>query len=175
MPGIIVIDASDLVRMGYSIEIASKESKRLIEWRLSMAARERVNALCDEAPSQARSDARHPIKVKDSFSYTRGPGALARTVVTSAPYKVSLLTTGTRPHMIYPRFKEALWWPGLGHPIPWVGPPYTRVHPGTRPNLFVKSALAKYGFGDDRHAQFIADATVIGITTRVYPAMVGDE
>ena len=47
---------------------------------------------------------------------------------------------GTSPHPIYPRFKKALWWPGLGHPIA-----YVRRHPGTKPNPYHIRALDRLG------------------------------
>jgi hypothetical protein len=164
--GIITIDSSDLLRVANNIERSAKEVHRLLEWRLSMAARERVNLLKEEAPSQTRTDPRHPIKVRDSFSYIKGSGT--RTIVTSTPYKVSIISTGTRPHYIHPLFRKALWWPGLAHPVRWVGPPYTKIHPGTAPNDFIERAFRRYDTmgGDVRHAQVIADMTVIGIATR---------
>lgn len=41
---------------------------------------------------------------------------------------------GTRPHLIRPRFRRALHWPGAAHPVRVVH------HPGTRPNDFRKRA-----------------------------------
>jgi hypothetical protein len=49
----------------------------------------------------------------------------------------------TRPHFIMPRVKKALWWPGLAHPVPWVGPPYTKRHPGTKANLYMQRGADK--------------------------------
>lgn len=48
-----------------------------------------------------------------------------------APYVIS----GTRPHDIYPRDKQALFWPGARHPVAFVH------HPGTKPNPFLQRAL----------------------------------
>ena len=39
---------------------------------------------------------------------------------------------GTRPHIILPRFKQALWWEGAPHPVKKVH------HPGTKPNPFME-------------------------------------
>src|SRR5690606_40474018 len=42
---------------------------------------------------------------------------------------------GTRPHMIYPRYKQALYWPGAGFPR-------ARVHhPGATANPFIRSSV----------------------------------
>ncbi|WP_149264291.1 HK97 gp10 family phage protein [Actinomadura sp. K4S16] len=44
---------------------------------------------------------------------------------------------GTRPHLILPRHKQALYWPGARHPV-------ARVHhPGTAPNPFLRTALRR--------------------------------
>ncbi|MFD6094752.1 hypothetical protein ACFVWN_01055 [Nocardiopsis flavescens] len=42
---------------------------------------------------------------------------------------------GTKPHIILPRYKKALYWPGARHPV-------ARVHhPGTVANPFMRRAL----------------------------------
>ena len=42
---------------------------------------------------------------------------------------------GTKPHMIYPRYKQALYWPGAGYPR-------ARVHhPGATANPFIRSSV----------------------------------
>lgn len=43
---------------------------------------------------------------------------------------------GTSPHVIYPVNKEALWWPGLAHPVKKVN------HPGSKPNPYMERILA---------------------------------
>lgn len=42
---------------------------------------------------------------------------------------------GTRPHIILPRRKKALYWPGADHPVARVR------HPGTKANPFLTRAL----------------------------------
>lgn len=42
---------------------------------------------------------------------------------------------GTRPHIIRPNGKKALFWPGAAHPVGLVH------HPGTRPQPFLRPAL----------------------------------
>lgn len=44
---------------------------------------------------------------------------------------------GTRPHLILPRVKKALWWEGADHPVGKVN------HPGTKPNDFVRRAVTQ--------------------------------
>jgi hypothetical protein len=49
------------------------------------------------------------------------------------------LEQGTGPHVIFPRTKKALFWPGADHPVRFVN------HPGTRPYPFlVPSAEQHY-------------------------------
>jgi hypothetical protein len=43
---------------------------------------------------------------------------------------------GTAPHVIYPKDKKALFWPGAAHPVAKVN------HPGTRPYPFMRPAVA---------------------------------
>lgn len=43
---------------------------------------------------------------------------------------------GTKPHMIYPKDKMALYWPGAAHPVKSVN------HPGTKPNDFMGRIVA---------------------------------
>jgi hypothetical protein len=42
---------------------------------------------------------------------------------------------GTAPHVITPRNKKALYWPGADHPVARVN------HPGTAPNPYLRPAL----------------------------------
>lgn len=44
---------------------------------------------------------------------------------------------GTKPHVIKPRNKKALYWKGAEHPVKKVN------HPGSRPNPFMERALNK--------------------------------
>lgn len=43
---------------------------------------------------------------------------------------------GTSPHVIKPRFKQALYWPGADHPVKRVNHPGTRAQPYLRPALY---------------------------------------
>lgn len=44
---------------------------------------------------------------------------------------------GTRPHIIRPRTKKALWWPGARHPVKKV------YHPGTKAQPFIRPAATR--------------------------------
>jgi hypothetical protein len=66
--------------------------------------------------------------------------ATGRATVGSALKYAPPVHFGFGPRNIYPRVKRALWWPGLSHPIPMVGPPVTRVHPGYKGNQYLYEA-----------------------------------
>ncbi len=51
----------------------------------------------------------------------------------------SILEFGSRPHVISPVVKRALWWPGLGRPVPFVR------HPGTIPYLHLSRSAPVAG------------------------------
>ncbi len=49
-----------------------------------------------------------------------------------APY----VEFGTKPHVILPKEKKALYWPGAAHPVRSVN------HPGTKPNPFLERIIS---------------------------------
>ena len=167
MPGIIVIDASDLERVAQRINGAAILLPSDIEVALTSAVRERLRLIRKEAPSQDRRDARYPIKLKESFRSIKSIGK--RVIVTDTPYKYIWTTEGTRPPsggtgVILPRFKKALFWPGIIG-----GKPVARVnkHPGiTKPNRFVDRAMLKYGDNDLKIIIRATNRAVIRISNR---------
>lgn len=56
------------------------------------------------------------------------------TVGTNVSYAADV-EYGTAPHVIVPKNKKALFWPGAAHPVAKVN------HPGTRPRPFMRPAL----------------------------------
>jgi hypothetical protein len=48
------------------------------------------------------------------------------------------LEYGTKPHIIRPKEKKALWWPGAEHPVLLVRHPGTPARPFIRPALYVR-------------------------------------
>jgi hypothetical protein len=69
---------------------------------------------------------------------TRIRGMAAVQVTNDAPHSV-LLEFGTRPHVIEPRDKQALAWPGARHPVKRVN------HPGTPALHILRRALRAAG------------------------------
>lgn len=61
-------------------------------------------------------------------------------VSTDVPYWVHV-EYGTAPHVIRPRNKRALYWPGADHPVAFVNHPGTPAHPFLRPALLKARAL----------------------------------
>jgi hypothetical protein len=55
---------------------------------------------------------------------------------------------GTKPHMIYPKDKMALYWPGAAHPVKSVS------HPGTKANPFMERIVE--ASQDEINEQFAA-------------------
>lgn len=61
---------------------------------------------------------------------------------------------GSKPHVILPRNKKALFWPGANHPVKRVN------HPGTKPNDFVERSFKRsQNKSGDIIAHAIAEAT----------------
>lgn len=67
-----------------------------------------------------------------SFRAEMTPGMLRWFPTASyAPY----VEFGTAPHVILPKDKKALYWPGAAHPVSKVN------HPGTKPNQFMERII----------------------------------
>lgn len=61
-------------------------------------------------------------------------GNLKAEVIANTPYAI-FVHEGTRPHVILPRVKKALYWKDAPHPV------FSVQHPGTQANPFMLSAL----------------------------------
>ena len=130
---ILTIDASDLERIAANIAETSMLTHAELIARLNALALGITMSLAIAAPNQTRADTRWPSKLYKSFKFRSSGDAVE--ITTSTPGKYEWTNFGARPPTggsgyIYPRLKQALWWPGLAHPIPFVGPPITRKHPG---------------------------------------------
>lgn len=69
---------------------------------------------------------------------TRVRGKAAVQVVNTAPH-ADILERGSGPHVIRPKGKQALYWPGARHPVAKVN------HPGTPAYHFLRNALRAAG------------------------------
>lgn len=73
-------------------------------------------------------------RLRRSISYQAG-GEARYIVAPAVPYAVAV-HNGSKPHIIRPTNKRALWWKGALHPVKSVR------HPGNRANPFMTRALA---------------------------------
>lgn len=69
-----------------------------------------------------------------SIGFRTGAGVGGVTLTFYADQVAAFVIGGTRPHLILPRDKKALFWPGAAHPVRVVH------HPGTKANDFRKPA-----------------------------------
>lgn len=159
---IVKIDTEELERLLFRLGSKAKlATHRAIESGLTKHANMLVKELNRRAPSQRRTDdERYARKLNQSFYFNRADSE--RTIMTSEPRKLGIVSQDTRPHYIFPRFKQALWWPGLAHPVSWVGPPHTRIHPGTKANTFVQDVFRDRG--SDIDVDMIANMIVNDVT-----------
>jgi len=72
-------------------------------------------------------------RMRSSIRFVPAPGN-ERLVGPDTDY-TNYVVFGTRPHVIKPRNKQALYWPGAPYPVAVVH------HPGTKPNPFMIEAL----------------------------------
>lgn len=114
-------------------------------------ARIRLNAIregFEQAPKAVMHDAALVMRAALQREAPRRTGAFAKSLgfrvadeanmsvatFTAASPLAKYIIDGTKPHVIFPSKKKALYWPGAAHPVGVVH------HPGTRPNDFVSRA-----------------------------------
>ncbi|MFJ4649475.1 HK97-gp10 family putative phage morphogenesis protein [Streptomyces bobili] len=68
-------------------------------------------------------------------SRAEGGGRSVGYVIGSNVNYAAAVEYGTAPHVIKPKYKRALYWPGAAHPVAQVN------HPGTRPQPFLRPAI----------------------------------
>jgi hypothetical protein len=136
---VIVVDATSLERVARNIDAAATRIKAELRVRTTALGESLVDDLSRAAPVGERDDPRWKEHLAESF-YTRPVGDSVQ-VLTSQGNKYTWTNYGAPPPgstlgsvgYIYPRLKKALFWPGLGHPIAWVGYPITNLNPGSGP------------------------------------------
>lgn len=101
------------------IEIAAKK----LEKRLAKEAAEDARRYCPVRTGKLRGT----IKALGNKVVIGGIGA----------WYWYLIEFGTKPHLIFPKIKKALWWPGAKHPVSGV------IHPGTRAYAPMRRAMLK--------------------------------
>jgi hypothetical protein len=68
-------------------------------------------------------------------SRVEGGGRNLGYVVGSNVNYAAAVEYGTAPHVIKPKYKQALYWPGAAHPVAQVNHPGTRAQPFLRPAI----------------------------------------
>jgi hypothetical protein len=151
---IIQVDLKGFDEVGAALRAMMTATPRAVNYRLRDAAQQFVQILSDESPvGQRRNqpELRFPTPLKDSY-FIQKMGPFDYAVNTSEYYKFTFVTQGTRPHIIEPRIKKWLWWPGV--------PPGTKImivhHPGNQPNRFDERAYNRF-LTEARVPQEIAD------------------
>lgn len=87
---------------------------------------------------QAMAQGRGPIDTGDyvaSIGVERAPGTFGGWRIEATARHSWWVERGTRPHIIRPKVKKALFWPGAGHPVASVR------HPGTAATHNMAEAL----------------------------------
>lgn len=90
-----------------------------------------VQPILNQVAAEVETDIKRnaPVDSGDMVRSVRRRGNIIRI---SAPYW-HFVEYGTEPHVIRPRTKKALWWPGAHHPVKMVRHPGTPAQPFIRP------------------------------------------
>ena len=137
------VDTTEIKRLGNRLrDLSGRFRSHFLRPEVEELGQRGLDILREEMPERSgalKASAGLNVISDVSFELTEGEeyGAIQR--------------KGSPPHFIYPGMltpiylnhatrsknpKEALWWPGLSHPVRWVGPPYTRVHPGFKADKY---------------------------------------
>ena len=123
------VDANSLIRMGHrysvvapiiasEVDIAMTRSALAVEGTAKHIVRQKTHTLQRSITHE----------VRHSGGYTIG------VVGTNVPYS-KIVEEGSKPHIIRPKNKRALYWKGARHPVMSVN------HPGTRPYPYLRPAI----------------------------------
>ncbi len=133
-------DISDFMRVASSMSIGVPKIKNHISVRLGFLANTLGRSVAKQTPKTSGKLAASTRAIKENEVAWK----IVQTATASKRGKSGYLygkgvRFGTRSHPIPPRFKKALYWPGIigGRPIPFV-----KKHPGQRPNRYDRKALA---------------------------------
>ncbi|MFD7410150.1 HK97-gp10 family putative phage morphogenesis protein [Kitasatospora purpeofusca] len=118
--------------------------------RITGASREATKRAANDMVNHAKSLA--PVdtgRLRSSIVAIPQGGRFTYTVTigTNVEYAADV-EYGTAPHVIVPKDKKALWWPGAAHPVARVNHPGTRAQPFMRPAIAMAEVyLRKYAKG----------------------------
>jgi len=130
----IEVDVSEvmakLTRLGPRVRLLTR---RAVEDTCGHAANvARATRAFQDRTGRLRTSIRSGI-IEDEPSHVTG--ALSAGDPAPGAHYAQFVELGTRRHDIYPRDRQALYWPGAEHPVRHVR------HPGTRPRPFIQPAM----------------------------------
>lgn len=129
MPITLKVDTSDLDRIADNVAYAAKG--------VPLHIRKEIPRLTDKVLTETRIEVpKDTRRLERSLHRTLEDGG-ATGVIREGERHGLFVRKGTRPHIILPRFKQALFWEGAPHPVKRV------QHPGTQPNPYHERAVAK--------------------------------
>lgn len=94
-----------------------------------------LQPLIEEVAREVEQDIKRNAPV-DTGELVRSVRRRGNVITISAPHW-HFVEYGTRPHIIRPRSKQALWWPDAHHPVKSV------YHPGTQAQPFIRPAALR--------------------------------
>lgn len=97
--------------------------------------REAIQPVLNQVAQEVEEDIKRnaPVDTGELVRSVRRRGSVIRI---TAPHW-HFVEYGTRPHIIRPRVKRALWWPDAHHPVKQV------YHPGTQAQPFIRPAALR--------------------------------
>jgi hypothetical protein len=163
MPGLMTIDASNAITAMNIIKSSATATKSVLEVALDATTRQYIKILKSHTPVGAKVDSRNPTRLRNSYHYRSNAGG--REVYISpvhSAFKFMYVTEGTAAHIILPRNKKALSWPGIAHPVAYA------YHKGTKANPFHKAAEAEFNrSADEKITKVIAEGIVNAVTETI--------
>ncbi len=106
------------------------------EERVKIEGTPRMHGVVDEVERACRKNLAHHVHSGELLASLRSTKTVNGGRVWIGTDHWQYVEYGTRPHVINPRVKQALWWVGAPHPVRRVR------HPGTREYAPMRRALA---------------------------------
>lgn len=125
--------------MTFTVRVSGTHGLRVNRAAWQVAAREWAKTVGPtvkrELQAKAPVSPNHGGALRKSIRYRTRVAASRAEMTFTASEVARFVIHGTRPHEIRPKTAKALFWEGAAHPVARV------MHPGTRPNDFVRRAI----------------------------------
>lgn len=122
-------DLAEVIDLGADLKV----SAATVRQELTTFMRQSGNVMHQEASNESPVDSGN----MKGLIRVDSPVTHERVSVTSHADYSKAVHDGSGPHIIRPRSKRALFWPGARHPVKYVN------HPGNKANPFMQRALVK--------------------------------